>query len=65
MLTIHSTIPDPEAPRPPTGTIRAVEESALEGPLLEAARLRGVTRAAADRMGCCCPEYCERDHANE
>lgn len=68
MLAIRATTPDSQAPRRPAGATRVIEEtvgSPLEGAFPEAAHLRGDTGAAADRMGCRCPEYCERDHANE
>jgi hypothetical protein len=31
----------------------------------ENGRIHGVTDAAADQSECHCPEFCERDHANE
>ncbi len=31
----------------------------------ENGRVHGVTDAAADQSECHCPEFCERDHANE
>ncbi len=38
--------------------------AALEA-LPETGRIHGVTDAAADQSECCCPDFCERDHANE
>jgi hypothetical protein len=31
----------------------------------ESGRIHGVTDAAADQSECRCPDFCERDHANE
>ncbi|MDQ3554409.1 MAG: hypothetical protein M3395_08370 [Chloroflexota bacterium] len=31
----------------------------------ESGRIHGVSDAAADRSECRCPDFCERDHANE
>ncbi len=35
------------------------------GAMPESGRIHGVTDAAADQSECRCPEFCERDHANE
>jgi len=31
----------------------------------ESGRIHGVSDAAADQSECRCPDFCERDHANE
>ncbi len=47
-----------------TVRLRSAPRTMPEAPR-EAGRIHGVTDAAADQSECRCPEFCERDHANE
>ncbi|MDQ3554992.1 MAG: hypothetical protein M3395_11410 [Chloroflexota bacterium] len=42
--------------RPAAATLQAAPEGG---------RIHGVSDAAADQSECRCPDFCERDHANE
>jgi hypothetical protein len=47
-------------------TVRLVRPSVAHvAPSPESGRIHGETDAAADQSECHCPEFCERDHANE